>query len=437
MGGNRAGVMTNYGTEYDLAILGGGIGSRLAAYTAVRQGARVALIAPIWLENDVSYYLRQGLYHLDLGQYSWPKLRAWVHHQWGQARLSTTGLRSQGIDVILETASFNQSRSLTLAHRALKASRYLLTDGYGFSAVSVSQPSLCCHQLLTLENLPQQITVVGHGASTLEWAYGLSRIANVTLMLLDSALLPGEDHDIQRLVQAQLNSLGITVIFNQSQAEITAPDKTELTVIVPRPFNWKTAGLEKLGIATPISVTSQLQTSCGDVYGAGGSLGGENRPELTHQETTVALANALWGRRCSMRYEQAFYSIDFLSPIARWGLTERQASICYGDTVQIFQAACLPSTATHPAQTNFCKLITLDGRIVGVHLMGQGARTFVATLGRRPTMAMLYQRIGDFTPNSLGDAIYQAVDQWQQGRWREGQWRRDWAENWFNFRRSC
>lgn len=428
--------MTNYGTDYDLAILGGSIGSRLAASVAANQGARVALITPTWLENDISWYLHQGLYGLDIDRYPWSKVREWVNIQCEYSRLSPMTLRSQGIDVILASANFTQSRSLTLAHRSLKASRYLLTDGYGFSFVRAPQSSLCCHQLLNLETLPQHITVVGHGALALEWAYCLSRMATVTLMVLDPTLLPAEDEDIQRLVQAQFRSLDITVVFAKTGDEIMASEQAELTVVVPQPFNWQTAGLQKLGIAAPISVTSHLQTSCRQIYGTGGSLGGENRPELTQQETKIALANALWGRRLEMQYEQAWYSINLLSPIVRWGLTEHQARTCYGDMVKIFQAACLPATATHPAQTNFCKLITLGGRILGAHLMGQGANGFVAALGSQPTMAMLYQRMNAVTPNTLEDAINQTINQWQGGRWREGQWRRDWAENWFNFRRS-
>ncbi|MEM7795219.1 MAG: FAD-dependent oxidoreductase [Cyanobacteria bacterium P01_C01_bin.118] len=422
-------------TDYDLAILGGSLGSRLAAKTVAQQGARVALIAPTWLENDVSWHLYQGLYGLDIDRYPWPNVRDWVKHQCEHSRLSPTALRSHNIDVILEPASFTQSGSLTLAHRSLKASRYLLTDGYGWS--SPPQSGLYCHQLLNLETLPQRITVIGYGASALEWAYGLSRLANVTLIVL--ALLPAEDEDIQRLVQAQFRSLDITVVLAKTEADIAVlqSEQDELTVTVPHPFNWQTAGLEKLGIAAPILVTSQLQTSCRQIYGTGGSLGGENRPELTQQETKTALANALWGRRQEMRYEQAFYGINLLSPIARWGLTEHQARNCYGEAIQIFQAACLPSIATHPAQTNFCKLITLGNRIVGAHFMGQGASVFVAALGARPTMTILHQRMGAVAPQTLGDAINQAIDQWKGGRWREGQWRRDWAENWFNFRRSC
>jgi hypothetical protein len=37
---------------------------------------------------------------------------------------------------------------------------------------------------------------------------------------------------------------------------------------------------------------------------------------------------------------------------------------------------------------------------------------------------------------SLAAMIPAMVDSWQRQRWHQGTWRRDWAENWFNWRRT-
>ena len=69
--------------------------------------------------------------------------------------------------------------------------------------------------------------------------------------------------------------------------------------------------------------------------------------------------------------------------------------------------------------------------------MGDGAPALAAVLGHRPTIATLSQGIAaGVQTGTLYDAIHQAVEKWDHHRWSEGQWRRDWAENWFNFRRS-
>ncbi len=442
--------MANYDTDYDLAILGGGLSSRVAACAAAQRGARVALIAPNWLVADATHYTWQALCCFKSGSSSavnWPSWCDWIHYQCGHTALSPGRLNSQGIDVILEPASFTKARQLKLKNRYLKASRYLLTDGYGASAPTI-HGGLFCHQLAQLETIPERVAVIGYGATVVEWAYALSRSTMVTLILLDQSLLPAEDRDIQRLTGAQLKSLGIKIVFsndhpqtNRGAEQWNAAKQWHIDqwIVVPQPHAWKTLALENIGVAPqlPIAVNRYLQTRCPQLYVSGSSLGGENRLELTQQEIHIALENVLFGRRHVMHYEQAFYGIHLLSPVGRWGLTEHQAKQRYGQDVQIFQGFCLPEVANHVAQTNFCKLITLGQRIIGVHLMGDGAPALVAALGKSPRMQILNQWVtAHFKPGTLQAAIHQAIAQWQRNRWSPGQWRRDWAENWFNFRRS-
>lgn len=439
--------MAHSSTDYDLAILGGSLSSRLAACTAAQKGARVILIAPNWRVVDATQCLLEALYSScdTTDPLPWPTLCDWVHYRCEHPLVSPAVLRSQGIDVILDSASFTQKLDVKLTNRYLKASRYLLTDGYGTSTFNMAQSSLLCHQLVQLGSIPERIGVMGKGASAVEWAYALSRVVKVKLVLLDQQLLPAEDWDIQRLSEAQLRSLGIEVVFLKDYSDVGVTQieprqlNVDMLVTVSQPYDWGTLGLKKIGLptSTPVTVNRYLQTRCSQVYASGGSLGGENRPELTQQETTIALRNALFGKWYSMYYEQVFYTIRLLSPIGRWGLTERQAKGRYGYGVEIFQASCLPERAENIAETNFCKLITLGQQLLGVHLMGDGAPTLIAALGSCPNIQTLSQwATAGFQPATLHDAIYQAVKQWRSNRWSEGQWRRDLAENWFNWRRS-
>ncbi|MEL7507434.1 MAG: FAD-dependent oxidoreductase [Cyanobacteria bacterium J06554_1] len=431
--------MATYSTDYDLAILGGSRGSCLAARRAAQTGARVALIAPSWHTSEATEILLQSLQSPHIRD--WANLRDWFHLQY-QSAVAPTVLSSQGIDVILEPARFTPELALTLENRHLKASRYLLTDGYGTSIPHGVQDSLPCHQLARLKTLPHHIAIVGSGATAAEWAYALSRFAKVTLMQNGRSLLPAADQDIQRLSQAQLKSVGITLVSLNDCPSTASPQleakqvKADLLVTVPS-YSWEALRLENVGIEKPITVNRHLQTTCHQIYASGSSLGGENRPELARQETTIALENALFGKRHTMDYGQTFYAIQLLSPIGHWGLTESQARERHGDEVQICQTACLPAVTDNGAQTNFCKLLIKGTQILGMHLMGDGAPTLVAALGHRPTMAALSQHMtARVKPGTLHDAIYQAIEQWHNHRWNEGQWRRDWAENWFNFRRS-
>ncbi|MGD1951434.1 MAG: FAD-dependent oxidoreductase [Leptolyngbyaceae cyanobacterium] len=435
--------MVTYDTDYDLAILGGSVDSRFAACRASQKGARVALVAPNWQVNDLTHYVLQALraWPLD-SKPDWSSLCAWIRHRCNYPTFPSTTLSAQGVDVISEPASFTQGGRLQLDSRSLKASRYLLTDGYALFDLAVNQ-GLFCSQLTQLETIPERIAVVGYGATAVEWAYALSHRATVSLIWRGASLLPAEDHDIQRLVEAQLKGLGIKLLSlsdclegKDSQLDAKTLD-VDLLVVVPQPCKWEKMSLKMVGIVgEPIPVNGYLQTAHPKIYVSGGSLGGENRAELTCQETSIALENALFKRSRIMRYERAFYSIELLSPVGRWGLTEYQARQRYGQ-VAVVQASSLPLITDQVCQTNFCKLIVQGAHLVGVHLMGDGAPNLVAALGYRPRLQALSRwAITQFDSGTLAEAVYQAIAKLQNQRWQAGQWRRDWAENWFNLRRS-
>ena len=437
--------MVTYDTDYDLAILGGSVDSRFAACRAARKGARVALIVPNWQASDRTHYVLQALraWPLDSTKPDWASLCAWIRHRCNYPTFSSTTLSAQGVDVISESASFAQRGRLQLDSRSLRASRYLLTDGYALSDLTVNQ-GLLCGQLTQLETIPERIAVVGYGATALEWAYALSHRATVTLIWRGASPLPAEDHDIQRLAEAQLKGLGIQLLslsdcLEGRDSQLDAKTlNVDLLVVVPQSYKWESISLKAVGIAgEPIPVNCYLQTAHPKIYVSGGSLGGENRAELTCQETSVALENALFKRSRIMQYEQSFYSIELLSPVGRWGLTEYQARQRYGQDIAVVQASSLPLMTNQVCQTNFCKLIVRGTYLVGVHLMGDGAPNLAAALGSRPRLQTLSRwAMATFESGTLAEAICQAIANLQNQRWQPGQWRRDWTENWLNLRRS-
>lgn len=435
--------MSEYGTDYDLAILGGSTVSRRVALQASRKGARVALLAPHWQVNNAvecSFHTLRRSYLHQTGD--WSYACAWFDGLCKHRSLSPTMLRSEGIDVIVDSASFTQDRYLQIGDRHLRASRYLLTDGYAF-APSLEEGMLC-HQLMQLNVLPKIIYIIGSGASVAEWAYGLSHFARVTVLCDAQTLLPAEDLDIQRLVEAQLRTVGITIDFLDSSSDLKSiqtamvGENPLLATVAQTEIN-RSLNLEYLGISSEatIVVDRYLRTQFPQFYATGSCLGGEHRSALTQQETDLALNNALFDRYQQMSYAGVSYSIDGLSSVGRWGLTERQAERRYGSRTRVFQASCLPVEAEHSAEINFCKLITLEKRIIGIHLLGKGASELAKCLGQCLTMPKLAKWVvGHVRTGTVYGAIYTAIAQWENGHWQAGQWRRDWAENWFNWRRS-
>ena len=89
--------------------------------------------------------------------------------------------------------------------------------------------------------------------------------------------------------------------------------------------------------------------------------------------------------------------------------------------------------------TGFCKLIgRQNGQILGAHIVGPQASELVQSIALAMNQGATIKTMSQFPaiPFTLSTVITQAADHWRQPQWRIGAWRRDWAENWFNWRRS-
>ena len=92
----------------------------------------------------------------------------------------------------------------------------------------------------------------------------------------------------------------------------------------------------------------------------------------------------------------------------------------------------------------YCKLVWVGDRLRGVHLLGEGAEDLACLLSKwigKPTADL---SDGSLSGQGLVKLVFDCVGRWQghslgvsqQSHWQIGHWRRDWAENWFNWRRS-
>lgn len=91
-------------------------------------------------------------------------------------------------------------------------SESIFPKAHGFSCIYTVE------ELLTLQNLPQEITIVGAGVLGIELAVILQSLdCTVTLMERESRILPDWDKDIASHIHAYLESSGIKVVVDASQ----------------------------------------------------------------------------------------------------------------------------------------------------------------------------------------------------------------------------
>ncbi|MEO0541707.1 MAG: FAD-dependent oxidoreductase [Cyanobacteria bacterium P01_A01_bin.105] len=455
--------------DYDLAILGGTPEGRIAAIAAAKTGARIALVEPplAWQQQVYVDTLQQGLV-TGMGS-TWEAARAWAHlATYAQAeRISLAAIAALGVDVVADSSAFQPGRRPTLqtAQRSLRARGYLLATGAvsqrpPIAGLAAAQP-LSLVELAQRASLPRRVGLIGHQSMAVEWAFALAQAGSqVTLILTDDHFLGAEDGDIRRLLGQQLRAAGVQIVLQRQidalQVEqgrngpiqiCVGAEQIEIDQLVlasrDRP-NLDALNLSVLPLQSSsrgLRVNRWLQTEHPRIYAIGAVLGGEDRQALAAEEAQIAVHNALFWNCETVAYAYIPYGLTTPNEVGRVGLTEQQARQRYGDRAQVCHRSSVPLDATTAGDVNFCKLIYLEGsqQLVGVHLMGLGARSLVyglaAAIQRRAlSLAALARQQPE--PQTLAALMHQAAQPQSNRQWQAGQWRRDWAENWFNWQRS-
>jgi pyruvate/2-oxoglutarate dehydrogenase complex dihydrolipoamide dehydrogenase (E3) component len=191
-----------------------------------------------------------------------------------------------------------------------------------------------------------------------------------------------------------------------------------------------------------ILVNRYLQTRHPYIYACGAVLGGDCLPVVARHEAAVAVDNALFWNRRTTRYDQLPYTLLTQPEFCRVGMTIAQAQQRYGPKAVNSYDAVLDGNRKAQAlgnTTGFCRLVThRRGHLLGAHLVGLQASEWGQVLAIARQHRFTLQDLAQLPtlPQTLTDLVRQAAAPWERDRWQPGQWRRDWAENWFNWRRS-
>jgi len=457
--------------DYDVVIVGGSLQARAAAARGARQGARVALAEPPGeVERDLeTQLLVRHLAQLQSGdtkQLDWSACGRYIQRtmevaypQWTRSALAT-----QGVDVLEESGQLSPGPPLTL----ITPQRQLRSRGVILAPAVQSQlppiPGLAERAYLNLEDLtalpqrPDRLVILGRRPLAIALAQALAHLGTlVTLISRGDRLLPEEDPDISEFVESLVIAAGVDLRLGTSILEITGaapltlhlPDQSPLVTdhllvaSLPRP-HLAPLNLSALGIRTEtpyVSVDDHLSTVHARVFACGPVLGGYWAEVRDHQDVAIALDNALYLPRRTVRWHHRQAMLPTWPPLGRLGMTAAQGKAWYGAAVTVLQAPLTGVVSSHLSDhtTGFCRwVVHQEGQLLGVQVIGPEADQVLATLAMT-----LQHRLGlpDLAqiprlPYSSSEILNQLLETWQQQRWQPGRWRRDWAENWFNWRRT-
>ncbi|MFD6508181.1 dihydrolipoyl dehydrogenase [Bacillus sp. NPDC060175] len=315
-------------------------------------------------------------------------------------------MKKNKIKVIKGKAEFETDHRL----HVLQGGKEEIVDGDQFIIAAGSEPIelsfasfdrkwiLNSSHVISLENIPASLLIVGGGVIGCEFASIYSRLGTkVTIVEMAPQLLPGEDEDIASILREKLENDGVEIFtgaalkgLNNHKKQVMFEYKDSIHEISPeyvlvsvgRKPRVQQLGLEKAGVQFSnkgITVNEHMQTNVPHIYAAGDIIGGIQLAHVAFHEGTTAALHAC-GEAAKVNYHAVPRCIYTSPEIASVGLTEKGASEQYGDIL----IGEFPFTANGKAliigeQTGKVKVIVESKyqEIVGISIIGPRATELI------------------------------------------------------------
>lgn len=332
---------------WDLIVVGGGTAGIVGAKTAARFGARTLLLerhrtggdclwtgcvpskALLAASASAAQARRGGQFGVATGTVGIDFAAVMAHVRGAIAEIapvdSIEALEAEGVTVRLGTATFTDPRTVELDGKRLPFHQAIVATGASPAVPPI--PGLASASYLTsdtvwdLEDLPEDLVVLGGGSIGCELGQAFARLgASVTLVEGAPRLIPREDDQASRVVDAALREDGIRVLTGQgvarveaggpgSSGRLTLEDGTKvpfgrLLVAVGRTPRTRELGLQSAGVEVDqrgfVAVNERLRTTNPRIWAAGDLTG---HPQFTHTagvHGSLAASNAVLGLRRSV-----------------------------------------------------------------------------------------------------------------------------------------
>ena len=340
--------------------------------------------------------------------------------------------KSDGVDLLLGHATFEGPRAVKVTNDAW--TRHLESDliviNAGARPASPQLPGLRGPRILDstaileLDELPEQLLVIGGGYIGVEFAQMFRRFGSrVTLVQRSGGLLRREDDDVAAAVAeilredgvelrfgvvpaaAVVTPVGISVTVRDAGGHESTVAASHVLVATGRPPATEGLGLEIAGIATDaqgfVRVDERLRTSVPGVYAIGDVKGGPAFTHISYDDFRILWRRLVKGEDATTTGRQVPYTVFIDPQLGRIGMTERDARAAGYETV----VAKLPMEQVARAieldeRRGFLKAVVdaKTERILGAAILGVEGGELAAML----QIAML----GDLSFHALASATF-------------------------------
>jgi dihydrolipoamide dehydrogenase len=427
------------GKKWDLAIIGGGPGGYVAAIRGAQLKKKVLLVEKHKIGGTcmnygcipAKYLLHQTKIYKGAkenrnleGPLSDIKLD-WKKVQQERGRVVerlVKGLefliRKNGVEIMDGQASIKEAGKVSVRsdaedEKVIEAEKIILATGSRPAELPFLRPNgkeiLTSREALELEDMPQNMVVIGAGAIGLEMGTIFQRLGvKVSILEILPTILPGSDKEsvkrLERILRAQGLEIHTQINIESSQVkrgkvvlkgknlETKSPFETVAErVLLAIGRNPNSTGLmeKEEGITQDeksfVRVNSRLETALPGVYALGDLIGGSLLAHKASHEGCLAAENAS-GAKKEMSYEALPMAVYTDPEFASVGLTEDEA-LEKGIKIQkgSFSLQASGRALTLGRQEGMVKIIADEkDKIIGAHILAPNASEIIPEI----TLAM-------------------------------------------------
>ncbi|MBZ8175803.1 dihydrolipoyl dehydrogenase [Staphylococcus delphini] len=250
------------------------------------------------------------------------------------------------------------------------------------------------NDMMTLETLPQSITIIGGGVIGLEFASFFSSVG-VTVHIIEAGprILPTESAQISQLIQKQLEEKGVNFHINtalkaddiqQNDEEVTfnleTPFSTEkVLVAIGRQVNTADLGLDNTKVVLNdkqmIETNEYMQTADTHIYAAGDVIGHLQLAHVGAREGVIAVEHMFNENPLPVDYDSMPRCVYTSPEIASIGVnqeTAKQHGLKFEVMKAPFKANGKATITASSTPEGFAELLfdQASGSLIGASLMG-------------------------------------------------------------------
>ncbi|HET7419911.1 MAG TPA: dihydrolipoyl dehydrogenase [Candidatus Dormibacteraeota bacterium] len=411
--------------DFDVAILGGGMGGYPAAIRASQLGLKVALVEADKLGGTCLHVgciptkallESSELYHRVAARGAEFGLKAEVvgfdYPAIAQRRDAVVNTLYKGvqylmkknkIEVVAGKGRLRDRNTIDVNGRQVKAANLIVATGSAPKTLPGIEIDgkfvITSDHAVKATGVPESIVIIGAGAVGVEFATLFNQLGvKVTLLEALDRLVPLEDEDVSRELLAAFKKAGIDVrlgvkVSGARKARDGVSVETDqgevwgkqLLVAVGRGAISKELGLEQLGVQLHpngfVAVDEWMRTSVDSVHAIGDVVGGFLLAHAASHEGIVA-AEDIAGQRLAPMEQDLVTRCTYSHPqVASVGLTEKQARD-KGHEVKVgkFPFSAIGRAQIHGETAGFVKVVSdaKTGQMLGTHIIGKDATELIA-----------------------------------------------------------